>query len=124
MADVAVLGEDDRGDSGDGADLQLKPVCGASFGDGHDPGVVDEDVDRAFPAVGERAHRRQICEIERAHLGITGDLRGDPLAFLKVANGEDDMRAGAGEHAGGLQAEAAGGAGHHHHTARQVRYVS
>src|ERR1700730_2970982 len=32
-----------------GTELQFEAVCGASFGDLHDAGVVDKDIDRSLP---------------------------------------------------------------------------
>src|SRR3712207_8279926 len=48
-------------------------------GDGHDARVVDEHVERALPAVGERADGGEVGQVELAHLALAGDrLRGAP----------------------------------------------
>ena len=50
-----------------GADLHFEAVDGALFGNGHDAGVVDQDVDRLVDGIGERANGREIGEVELAH---------------------------------------------------------
>ena len=56
-----------------GAELHLEPVGRLPAGDGHDAGVVDQDVE---PVVSggetgrERPHRGQIGQVERGHLHV------------------------------------------------------
>jgi hypothetical protein len=95
------------------ADLRLEAVGGASLGDGHDAGVVDEQVEVALPGLGERADGREVREVEVAHLGRAGHRRRELLAAARVAHGEHDVGAHPGELARSDQADAAGRAGHH-----------
>jgi hypothetical protein len=50
-------------------------------------------------------------QVQRPHLGAAGNASGGALALLGVAYREDDACTGAGQFAGGDQAEAAGGPG-------------
>ena len=93
-----------------GADLALEAVDGLRVRHGHDAGVVDQHVD-AVDAVGEFAHRRQVLQVELAHLDVAGHARGGGVALRGVAHGEDHLGADAGQLAGGDLAEAAVGAG-------------
>ena len=65
-----------------GADLGLEPVLGAALGDGHHARVVDQDVDRLVPAVGERAHGGEVGEVQLAGLGAVAQRGGDLAAAL------------------------------------------
>ena len=94
-----------------GAELHLEAVLGALLGDGHDAGVVDEDVEVALPRVGEGVDGGEVGEVEPAHLGLAVDGGGGRLALGDVADGEHDARAGAAELASGGEADAAVGAG-------------
>jgi hypothetical protein len=94
-----------------GADLELEAVDRPAFGHGHDPGVVDQDVERPGPPGGERPHRGEAGQVQRPHLGAAGNAGSGALALLGVAYREDDAYTGAGQLAGDGQAEAAGGTG-------------
>jgi hypothetical protein len=106
-----------------GAELRLEAVDGLGLRHRHDPGVVDEDVEVAAPAGGERAHRVQRGEVERTHLPVAGEGRGDALALGGVAHRQDDVRAGPRQLARGDGAEAARRARHDHGGAGEVGQV-
>src|SRR5262249_43244563 len=72
--------------------------------------VVDQDVQRAVPARGERLDGLELGELEVLH-GRGADLGRDALARGDVADGERDLRAGAGQRAGGLDPDAGRAAG-------------
>ena len=93
------------------AELHLEAVLGALLGDGHHAGVVDEDVEVALPRVGEGVDGGEVGEVELAHLGLALDGGRGRLALGEIADGEDDVRAGAAELASGGEADAAVGAG-------------
>jgi len=105
------------------ADLHLEAVRRAPLGQRHDAGVVDEDVERAVPAGGERAHGAEIGEVERAHLGGAGHRRSGGLAACGVAHREHDAGAGTRELARDDRAETAVGAGHDSDAAGHVGEV-
>jgi len=56
------------------AELRLEAVRGARLRDRHDAGVVDQDVDPPVEAADEGSHRRQVRDIELAHLGRAAHL--------------------------------------------------
>ena len=99
-----------------GAELQLVAVLGLRcFGGAITPGVVDQQVERAGPPVGERAHRRHRGQVE-LHSTVQmrpGLLIGRLLARVEVAAGEHDLGAVLGERRGGVEADAGVGAGDH-----------
>jgi hypothetical protein len=94
-----------------GADVALEAVRRRAVRHRHDPGVVDEDVDRAVQFRGEGAHRRQVGEVELPDLRVAVDRAGHGLGLVAVAARHDDGGAGTGEDARGLGTEPAGGAG-------------
>jgi hypothetical protein len=72
------------------------------FGQRHDAGVVDEQVERSGPASGEGGHRPGVGEVESAHTnsGIAGagsDVGGRPCSCIGVAHRECDVGARAGQ---------------------------
>ena len=101
-----------------------KPSLVRALGHGHHAGVVDQDVDRLVPAVGERAHGGEVGEVQLAR-----PRRRRPasaaisLAALGVAHGQHDARARAGELGRGGAADAAVRAGDDHGAAVEVRKV-
>ena len=105
------------------ADLQLEAVGGAPARHGHDARVVDEDVQRLVPRGGEGAHRREVGEVQAAHLCRAVHRRGGGLAALGVADGEHDAGAGARELARRHGADAAVGAGDDRRAAGHVGQV-
>jgi len=105
-----------------GADLALEAVGGQREGRGHDPGVVDQDVDLVH-AVGERAYRRQILQVELTHLDVAGHLPRGGLAFARGADGHDDGGAPAGQLPGRHSAQPAIGAGNDHGASGERRQV-
>ena len=100
------------------AELQLEPVGGLRARDGHHARVVDQHVDVAFELGGERAHRRQVGEVEPAHGEVPVEFTDRVLALGGVAAGDDDTGAGCGQGARGLQPDAAVGAGDDERRAR------
>src|SRR3569833_4521488 len=52
-----------------GAELRLEPVGGASQRRRRDARVVDQQIDRAVPAGGERTYGVQVGEVKFAYLG-------------------------------------------------------
>ena len=87
-----------------------KPSAVTRVRDGHDAGVVDQHVDAVDP-VGELPHRRQVLQVELAHLDVAGHLPGGGFALAGVAHGQDDLGADAGQLAGRHRAQSAVGAG-------------
>ena len=63
--------------------------------------------------LGERPHRRQVRDVQQPELDVALHLVGGRLAAVEVAHREHDLGAALGEHLGGLEADAAAGAGHH-----------
>jgi hypothetical protein len=59
--------------------------------------LLTRDVDVALEAVGERAHRREVGEVELADLGLAGDRGGGVTAAGLVADREHDARPGAAQ---------------------------
>ena len=82
-----------------GPDLHLEAVGRPLLRDRHHAGVVDQDVELAVPAVGERPHRGEVGEVQRPDLGVPVDRRGRLRAAGDVADGEHDACAGAGRSA-------------------------
>ena len=90
----------------------LEPVGRRALRAGHDAGVGDEHVEAVVVgehAVGERPHRRQVGEVERAQLVRrrvdAGIGRGAALALVEVADAEDQRGAVGGEGPRGLDPE-------------------
>jgi len=78
--------------------------------DGHDSGVVDEQVQRPGPRFGEGGHGPEVGQFERPHIHIRAacvgrHLLGDLLAGVCVPYGEGHLRAPAGKRANGLHAD-------------------
>jgi hypothetical protein len=94
-----------------GADLHLEAVGGARLRDRHHAGVVDQDVDVALEAVGERVHRAEVGEVEPPDLGRARDRLRRGRAARLVAHREHDMSAGMAQLARGGEPDAAVGAG-------------
>ena len=65
----------------------------------------------AVHAVGELPDRREVLQVELTHLDVAGHLPLGGLAFVRVADGHDDLGAVAGQLAGRHRAEPAVGAG-------------
>jgi hypothetical protein len=96
-----------------GAELQLDSIGrGLSLGRSHDPGIVQEQVERApigpqgAPERGDRIQRGQV-QVVQVQVGIRGvlaDPRNDCLPLGRVANGEQHPRPGGGEARGDDQA--------------------
>jgi hypothetical protein len=111
-----------------GGELHLPAFGGAHQRGGHQPGVVDQDVQRARPVRGEGAHGCLVGEVERGDqdrlvAGAGDDVPGGAVARLFVADGEGDLGAGTGQRAGGLDADAGGPAGHDGPAAGQIDAV-
>lgn len=108
-----------------GRELGLPAGADAGLRAGHDPGVVDEDVDgavRGEEPLGEGADAVQVAEVELVHLDTveTGDrLLGDRPAPRR----DDDPGTGLGERAGRLQAEPRVAAGDDRQLPREVDAV-
>jgi hypothetical protein len=96
-----------------GADLALEPVRCPRVRHRHDACVVDQHVGRV-DAGGELADRRKVLQVQLAHLDLAGHLRRGGVAFLGVADGEDDVSADPRQLTRGDLAETAVGAGHDH----------
>ncbi len=103
-----------------GRELQLPAFGGALFRRGHHAGVVDEDVQRSVPFVDECGDRGTVGEVEGRDVDATVDLGRDARSGGAVADGERDGRAGTGERAGGLDADAGGASGDDRAAAREV----
>ena len=58
------------------AELQLEAVLRRAVRRGHQPGVVDQHVDRVGPRSGERAHGREVGEVERGERDVGVRRRG------------------------------------------------
>ena len=110
------------------AELQLEPVRGVLERGGHHAGVVDQQVQPSALG-GERgaelADRRQRAEVEHAQRHVRAghgveDLLTGRLAALLATHAEHHRRAGGGERAGGLLAEAGRGPGDQRPLAGQV----
>ena len=81
-------------------ELRLEPVDGPVQGRDHDPGIVDEEIDRIGEVRSEVAHRGEIGEIEVAHLGAAGHRLRGGLTLRTIAHGQDDMSAPARQNPG------------------------
>ena len=111
-----------------GAELHLETVGGLAAGDGHDAGVVEQDVEAVVAgteAIGEGRHRRQVGQVERfeGHVGGddgTADAVEGVGALRLVPAGQDHLGAGPGQGQGRLEADAAVGPGHHGGAAGEV----
>jgi hypothetical protein len=100
-------------------------------GDAHDPGVVDQQIDR--PTVnlsggGERRHRPEVGQIERfadnnRRRRHSADRFGRCLALLGAARCKDHFGAGKRERLRRLEADAAVRSGHDREAVRKDRDV-
>ena len=104
-----------------GRELQFEPVVGQlPRRRAHDTGVVDQDVDRATlreEPVGERCDRFERRQIERVNTDAgtrrpLADARCCSLTLVEVADGHDDLGAGAGEAGSDLESDPVARAGH------------
>jgi hypothetical protein len=91
-------------------ELQLPSERGVGLRRVHDPGVVDEHVQRPVPRRGERLDGPEVHEVELTDADgvVAGGLRDvlrDPSPGLDVADGKRDLRARAGQCAGRLDAD-------------------
>ena len=93
------------------AELQLKAIGGTPFGRPHHPSIVDQHVQLTPPALGERAYRGEVGEIDLANLTVTGNGFGGRLAPGNVPNGEHDVCTGRCERLCGGKPYPAVGAG-------------
>ena len=105
-----------------GRELRLPARPDARLRAGHDRRVVDQDVDAApgvEEALGEGVDAVEVAEVELVDLDALD--AGEHLArVLGPAGRDDDVRAGAGERARGLQAEARVAAGDDREPAGEV----
>lgn len=106
-------------------ELELPALFGTGLGCRHHPRVVDQDVQWPGPCGRERADRGRIGKIQGSHLylgrtGRGGNGRGHTLSRCRVTYGQGDLRAGPGECAGGLHAEARSASGDDGAAAAQV----
>ena len=92
-----------------GADLAFEPVDGLRVRHRHDAGVVDQHVD-SVDTVGETPDRRQVLQVELAHLEVAGHARRRRGALVGVADGQDHLGSDPCEFTCGDLAEAAVGA--------------
>ncbi|GAB4000831.1 hypothetical protein GCM10029992_34170 [Glycomyces albus] len=111
-----------------GGELRLVSLRAEPAGRGHDPGVVDQDIDPAAEVGGEGCHRVQVEQIEVADLEIgagmrVGDGGGGRAGLGLVADGHDHVRALGGERPRGSQAEAVAGPGDQDAAPGLVGYV-
>ena len=102
-----------------------QPCAVVPCGRVHDPGVVDQDVQRARQAAVNASTEREVGEVEVGDGDVVatagaGDVGGDALAGGGVAHGEGDLRAGVGQGPRGLDADARRGAGDDGPAAGQV----
>jgi Stage II sporulation protein E (SpoIIE)/GAF domain len=109
-----------------GGELQLMALRAAGqLRHGHDPGVVDQDVQWAAPARGHPCRRLQVGQVQQDRLDLrVAGRRGDPLgrvaAGRAAAGGHHNGRARAGQRAGGLVADPGVRPRHQRGLARQV----
>jgi hypothetical protein len=109
-----------------GADLHLQPVLGVGERAGHDPGVVDQQVQRPVaPALGEGPDRLEAGEVQHrprhlASIWALGDVGDGRLGQVGFADGDDHLGPGFGQGAGGLDPDAGGPAGDDGDLAGQV----
>ncbi len=103
-----------------GAELEFEIVFGEmAGGDGHNAGVVDEDIDGVATVVedlSELMNRSEISEIEREAFELSirmfrANAVGGTVSLGEVAAGEDDVCAGGGEFFCDVEAGAGVGAG-------------
>ena len=96
-------------------ELQLPALRRTGLRQGHDPGVVDQDVQRSVPAIDEGRDRRPVGEVQRCDqdLLVAGgrEVAGGALAGVEITDGEGHLGAGARERSGRLDADAGGSAG-------------
>ena len=111
------------------AELHLEAVHGAALGNRHHAGVVHQDVDPVVggercgprPRAPTRANRgRGGRPRARRRMGLADALLGG-RGLLLVARRHHDVRAGSGQRAGGLEAEASVGAGDDRQSSRSDR---
>ena len=95
------------------SDLAFEAVGCSRFRDQHDPGVVDEDVDGARPRGREGSNRCEVLQVQQPDFGVARHRRRDALALGRIADGQNDLRAGPSQRASAGRTDAARGAGHH-----------
>ena len=93
------------------ADVRLEAVLGPGRAGLQHTRIVDEDVDRPFPGVGELPHRLEAREVQTTGLDVPRPPGGDGVRLRLVADGEHDAGAGAGQFAGGDGTDSVGRAG-------------
>ena len=102
------------------AELGLEPVLGrVAAGQGHDAGVVDQDVDGPGGVqltLGEGGDGGQVAQVQRIepHIGARMPGADQPFglgALDRIAGGQNDLSALARQHQGCLQPQPAGRAG-------------
>jgi hypothetical protein len=109
-----------------GGELEFVPLgAEPKFGDGHDAGVVDQDVQRAGVVLDQAVDRGAVEQVQLRHRdrlvgGAGADVGGDALGRSQVACGDERLGAGRGQRAGGLHADTARSAGDQRATAAQV----
>lgn len=97
-----------------GGELHLPPLLGTlELGQYHDPGVVDEDVQRVFPGGDKGRNGALIGEVERcdAEAQISsgrGNIGCGVIVGVSVALGKRHLRPGAGKCPGSLNPDARG----------------
>jgi hypothetical protein len=82
----------------------------------HDPGIVDQNVQRASPVVGERGHRFQVRHVHPGDVdgivaGLDAQVGCDLPSCVGTPDREGDLGAGGRQCAGGLHPDAGGSAG-------------
>src|SRR5438477_3081957 len=95
-----------------GRELQLPAVGRVRLGRGHHAGVVDEEVQRAVPALDELGDRLVVGELEVRGGYLVADLVRGLLAGFEVANRDRDLGAGNGQRSRGLDPDPGRAAGH------------
>jgi hypothetical protein len=95
-----------------GGELQL-PALGRTLQlrQGHDPGVVHQNVQRPGPAGHEVAHRGLIGEVQARDRDLGAELGGDLLPRSHVPDRERHLSPGAGQGPGSLDPNARGASG-------------
>jgi hypothetical protein len=97
-------------------ELHLPPLRRPHQRRGHDPGVVDQDVQGAVPRRDELCNRCQVGKVEGrdehpAVAGALGDVGGDLLTRRGVTDGQGDFGVRASERTGRLDADTGGTTG-------------
>ena len=94
-------------------ELQLEAVLGPPQRWRHQPGVVDQDVDRLAVLVRERPNRVEIGKVERAYLDARTDLVRRLPPSGDIAHRNDHLGAGPGQPRRGPLPDPAVAAGDH-----------